>query len=187
MIQGNRVTLRPLDLDEELELCYQWINDLEVTQYLRILGPITRVREREMLERRRDPDKDIMLAVDAEDGTYIGNCGLHGIDRKSRKAELGVMVGDKRYWSKGYGADIVQTLCAFGFVEMNLQRIELGVYSHNARAQRCYEKCGFQVEGRLRRGIWAAGEYRDEIKMSILREEFMARFPERCPEGMVAE
>ncbi len=189
MIHGERVTLRPLDLDEDVELCYQWINDPEITQYLRILGPITRIREREMLQGRDllGEGKDLMLAVDADDGTYIGNCGLHEIDRRARKAELGVMIGDKSYWSRGYGRDIVTTLCAFGFVDMNLQRIALGVYSHNPRAQACYEACGFQHEGRLRRAVYCVGEYRDEIRMAILREEFMERYPERVPEEMVTE
>jgi RimJ/RimL family protein N-acetyltransferase len=184
MIHGERITLRPIDPDEDLERCFGWVNDLEVTHFLGFEGPMTRHTEHEVLARERDPERDIMLAILTEDGTHIGNCGLHRINRPSRKAELGIMIGDKRYWAQGYGTDVVKTLCAFGFVRMNLQRIELGVFSHNPRAQRCYEKCGFRVEGRFRRSIYKAGEYRDEIRMAILREEFAARFPERVPEGM---
>jgi len=184
MIRGERVTLRPIDADEDFERGFGWVNDLEVTQFLGIEGPITRHREREMLARERDPAHDIMLAILTEEGAHIGNCGLHRISLASRKAELGIMLGDKRYWGQGYGTDVVKTLCAFGFVHMNLQRIQLGVFSHNPRAQRCYQKCGFQVEGRFRRSIYKAGEYRDEIRMAILREEFMVQFPERVPEGM---
>ncbi len=186
MIRGERVTLRPIDLDEDTERGFQWVNDLEVTLFLGIEGPITRHREREMLGRERKPEEDIMLAILTEDGTHIGNCGLHRISHVSRRAELGIMIGDKRYWSQGYGSDVVKTLFAFGFVHVKLQRIQPGVFAHNLRAQRCYEKCGFQVEGRFRRSIYKAGEYRDEIRMAILREEFIARFPERVPEGMRA-
>ena len=182
MIRGERVTLRPVDPDSDLERCFHWINDLEVTGFLRMQGPFTRQRERELLARERDPMQDIMLAIEAEDGTHIGNCGLHRIDRRSRLATLGILIGDKRYWSQGYGTDAVKTLCAFGFVEVNLQRIELSVYSHNTRAQRCYEKCGFQVEGRLRRKAYIAGQFRDELRMGVLREEFCELFPERIPE-----
>ena len=182
MIQGERVTLRPVDPDGDLERCCQWVNDLEVTYFMSFQGPITRPRERDMLARERDPERDIMLAIETEDGTHIGNCGLHGIDRESRRATLGIMIGDKRYWSQGYGTDAVKTLCAFGFIEINLQRIELSVYSHNTRAQGCYEKCGFQVEGRLRRKAYIAGQYRDELRMGLLREEFFELFPERIPE-----
>ncbi|MBM3475595.1 MAG: GNAT family N-acetyltransferase [Armatimonadetes bacterium] len=184
MIRGERVTLRPIDADEDAERCFGWVNDLDVTRFLGFEGPLTRHKEHEILARERDPEQDIILAVLTEDGTHIGNCGLHRINLASRKAELGIMLGDKRYWGQGYGTDVVKTLCAFGFVRMNLQRIQLGVFSHNPRAQRCYEKCGFQVEGRFRRSIYKAGEYRDEIRMAILREEFMALFPERVPEGM---
>jgi len=184
MIRGERVTLRPIDAEEDLERCFAWVNDLEVTYFLGIEGPIGRHREREYLASERDPQRGLMFAIVAEDGTHIGNCGLDTGHSPSHKASIGIMIGNKRYWGQGYGTDAIKTLCAFGFVRMNLQRIELGVFSHNPRAQRCYEKCGFKVEGRFRRSIYKAGEYRDEIRMAILREEFMALFPERVPEGM---
>ncbi len=184
MIRGERVTLRPVDPDADLEREFGWANDLEVTRFLGIEGPITRHAKREALAREGDPEKDITLAIVTEDGTHIGNCGFRGIRRVSRTAGLGIMIGDKRYWSQGYGTDVVMTLCAFGFVRMNLQRIALSVASYNPRAQRCYHKCGFRVEGRFRRSIYKAGEYHDEIRMAILREEFIAQFPERVPEGM---
>jgi RimJ/RimL family protein N-acetyltransferase len=184
MIRGERVTLRPVDADQDGERACHWVNDLQVTRFLGFQGPITCHHERELLARERDPERDLMLAIEAEDGTHIGNCGLHRISRQSRKAELGIMIGDKRYWGRGYGTDVVKTLCAFGFVQLSLQRIELGVFSHNPRAQRCYEKAGFRHEGVFRRSIYKAGEYRDEVRMAILREEFIELFPERVPEGV---
>ncbi len=185
MIRGERVTLRPVDPDQDLEACFRWVNDPEVTRHLRHLGPpITRTQERERLARHRDPASEIMLAIESEDGTHIGNCGLIGISPVSRTAGLGIFIGDPLYWSRGYGTDAVRTLCAYGFVELNLQRIALSLNATNERARRCYEKCGFQLEGRLRRADYTEGRYVDELRMGILREEFFERFPERTPEGV---
>jgi len=184
MIRGQRVTLRPVDPERDLEDCYQWFNDLEVTRYLCNVGPpITRTQERDTLNRHRSAPGEF-FAIEAEDGTHIGNCALRRICRVSRTAGVGIAIGDKRYWSRGYGTDAMKTLCAHGFVELNLQRIDLTLHAANERARRCYEKCGFRVEGRLRRAIYSEGEYRDELVMGLLREEFFARFPELKPEGV---
>ena len=84
------------------------------------------------------------------------------------------MVGDKSYWSNGYGSDAVMTLLRFAFEEMNLNRVELGVFEFNERAIACYLKCGFVEEGRRREHYFQEGRYWDIIDMSVLRREFEA-------------
>ncbi len=55
---------------------------------------------------------------------------------------------------------------------MNLHRVSLRVLDYNVRAQRCYEKCGFLVEGRARQERFRDGRWCDEILMAILQHEF---------------
>jgi len=185
MIRGERIALRPVDPEHDLEACFQWFNDPEVTRHLgRVDPPITRTQEREVLARQTDPDRGAFFAIEAEDGTFIGTCAILGIWHRTRTGNVGIAIGDKRYWSRGYGTDALRTLCAYGFVELNLQRIGLRLDATNERARRCYEKCGFQVEGRLRRAAYSQGRYVDELVMGVLREEFFERFPERKPEGV---
>ena len=85
------------------------------------------------------------------------------------------MIGEKAYWSKGYGSDAVATLVRFGFEEMNLNRIELRVFDFNERAQASYRKCGFVEEGRMRQSHYADGAYCDVVVMSVLRDEWVSR------------
>ena len=96
---------------------------------------------------------------------------------------LGIVIGEKDCWGKGYGTDAMLTLCGFGFTQMNLHRIGLRVFPENQRAVTCYEKCGFEHEGRLREAIFKHGEYRDMLLMSILADEFRDKWPERWPTG----
>jgi RimJ/RimL family protein N-acetyltransferase len=93
---------------------------------------------------------------------------------EERKARLGVMIGEKEYWSKGYGTDAMLTFLRFGFDEMNLNRIDLTVFDGNERAKACYRKCGFVEEGRLRQDRYSRGAYSDTLIMGILRDEFYA-------------
>lgn len=86
--------------------------------------------------------------------------------------EVGIFIGDKNYWNKGYGTDAMRILIRFIFEQMNINKIKLNVYEFNPRAVRCYEKCGFKKEGTLRQEIFRDGKYYDQYIMSILREEY---------------
>jgi RimJ/RimL family protein N-acetyltransferase len=85
---------------------------------------------------------------------------------------VGIVIGDKRYWSKGLGTEAMVAILRFAFATMNLRRIYLKVYAYNTRAIRSYEKAGFVREAMLRDDVYSEGSYHDTIVMGMLREEF---------------
>ncbi|MCS6858945.1 MAG: GNAT family N-acetyltransferase [Abditibacteriales bacterium] len=176
MLTGNLINLRALERDD-LERCWTWMNDAEVTQFLAVpQRPISRVEEEKWLENAMTQrDDECVFAITTKDGTHIGNCGLMCIDHVARHAALGIMIGDKDYWGRGYGADAVNVLLRYAFEVLNLNRVYLRVHAYNLRGIRCYEKCGFQHEGRLRQQVYRHGRYWDTLVMGMLREEWESR------------
>jgi RimJ/RimL family protein N-acetyltransferase len=85
---------------------------------------------------------------------------------------VGILIGDKTYWNKGYGTEALKLLLKHGFETLNLNRIFLRVYEDNPRAIHCYEKVGFVHEGRMRQGRFTKGQFVDILFMSVLREEW---------------
>ncbi len=171
MIQGQKTKLRAIERGD-LPVFVRWFNDPEVRQYLLMYMPMSLAEEEKWFERQLEDQNNRVFAIETTDGVHIGNCGLHDFDWKNSKAELGIVIGEKEYWSKGYGSDAVRTLVGFAFGEMNLHRVQLEVYDFNPRALHCYEKCGFQVEGRQREALFRNGSYHDILIMGILREDF---------------
>ena len=92
------------------------------------------------------------LAVDTLDGVHIGNVMYYDLNVRNREAELGIMIGDKGYWGKGYGADIVKTLLTHLFLDIALDRVYLHTLAWNYRAQASFEKAGFKKVRSVRRG-----------------------------------
>ncbi|HEX9680299.1 MAG TPA: GNAT family protein, partial [Anaerolineales bacterium] len=92
-------------------------------------------------------------------------------------AELGIMLGEKTLWGRGYGTDTMRILVRHGFDTLNLNRIFLRVYESNLRAMRVYDRLGFREEGRLRQDHYVDGTYEDTVIMGLLCEEWrsMAR------------
>jgi RimJ/RimL family protein N-acetyltransferase len=87
------------------------------------------------------------FAIETEKGKHIGNCMYYNVDEEKKEAELGIIIGDRHYWDKGYGADAVATLVKRIFAETNLEKVYLHTLESNTRAQRCFQTCGFTVSG----------------------------------------
>ena len=118
-----------------------------------------------------DPSADkVEFAMEA-DGSCIDRCGLYNIDRTARHAELGIGIGDRAYWGHGYGHEAVGLLLDYAFWLRNFRRVWLEVHADNERGIRAYRSCNFVEEGRMRKHVWLAGRYVDNVIMGVLREE----------------
>jgi RimJ/RimL family protein N-acetyltransferase len=181
MPTGKLVRLRAREMTD-LENSIRWINDPEVTCFLggQARYPWSRAEEEDWLRgavlQTKPPEVSLSIETLA-DSRHIGGIGLHKVGAEDRKAELGIMIGEKDCWSRGYGTDAILTLLRFAFDEMNLNRVDLTVHDDNARAIACYRKCGFVEEGRLRQDRYKAGAYHDTLIMGILADEFRALHP----------
>jgi RimJ/RimL family protein N-acetyltransferase len=174
-IEGRLIRLRAVE-PRDADNLYRWINDRDVTRTLMARYPYSMTFEHGWIEgvTKKTGYEDLVCAIETLEGVHIGNCGLHHGRPEDRWSELGIMIGEKEYWNRGYGTDAMLTLVRFGFEQMNLHRIALGVFEFNDRAQAVYTKVGFVEEGRERHAYYQDGRYWDVIRMSILREEWEA-------------
>ncbi len=175
MIIGKRVRLRAMER-EDIPRYVTWLNDQEVRQYLLETIPLSTEQEKRwfdaVLERPRSA-QPLAIEIFTSDGwELVGNIGLQNIEEINRSAEVGVFIGEKKYWSQGYGREAMRLILRFAFDHLNLNRVFLHVYETNPRAIRSYERAGFIHEGRLRQAQFFNGKYVDVLVMSVLREEW---------------
>jgi RimJ/RimL family protein N-acetyltransferase len=177
MLRGDKVVLRAIARKDLLRL-WQFNNDLAVE----IAGggdpPIPQSLERLQAEFDQDAAKGgrdgARFAIEA-DGIMIGQCGLSGFNETDRTTELGIAIGDRAYWGRGYGRDAVRVLVEYAFRYRNMRKVWLRVWGNNERGIRAYQAAGLVEEGRLRQHVWSAGEYVDLVYMGILRDEWRQR------------
>jgi RimJ/RimL family protein N-acetyltransferase len=178
-ITGQRIVLREYVM-EDLPYMREWVNDPEITHYLADSFTFPHsVYETEnflrMMVEGRSENKGFVIA-DKQSYAYLGQIDLHQVDYKNRCASMGIVIGRKEHLNQGYGKEAVALLMQFAFQSLNMNRLELDVYDFNERAYRCYVRCGFREEGRLRQKIYRDGQFRDVIKMAILKEEYEANY-----------
>ena len=151
MIIGSKIILRDKRLADALD-DYTWRTDSELAHL--DAAPLltitfTRYLSDYTSELRYSASTKHPFAIDTLDGKHIGNCVYYGVNEARGEAELGIMIGNRDYWDKGYGADTVTTLVSYIFRQTNLKRIYLKTLDWNGRAQKCFKKCGFTPYGHL--------------------------------------
>ena len=171
---GTSVYLSPICV-EDAPLYTAWLNDMEVLRYLELASQsISLESERGALESlAKRHNYAIILA--AED-RLIGNVGLLDLDSLNRRCEIGIFIGDKSCWGKGYGSEALRLLLGYAFDYLNMRNIMLRVYGHNERAIASYKKIGFTEMGRRRSALRREGREYDVIYMDVLDEEFRRRW-----------
>jgi RimJ/RimL family protein N-acetyltransferase len=122
-------------------------------------------------QRWRESDREDYAIIDVE-GKHLGNCGLRGIDRQRRKAELWIYLGELH--GAGCGTRALQHLLERAFGQLALNKVSLKVFATNPRALSFYAKHGFVQEGVMRHESIHRGHFVDAILMSILSGEFAA-------------
>jgi len=105
-------------------------------------------------------------------GKCIGNAGLDHLSKEDCNATYVIGIWDIENLSKGIGTEATKLILEYAFDILNLHRIDLKVLDYNKRGRRCYEKCGFKVDGILRENAFIEGAYCSDIVMSILENEF---------------
>ena len=175
MIKGTRVRLREKRL-ADASLDYAWKTDTELA-YLDATSPLgipfSRYLSSYAEELRYANARRHCFAIETLDGKHIGNCMYYNVDEDGVEAELGILIGERDYWDKGYGSDAVTALITQLFKETNLKRIYLHTLDGNIRAQRCFQKCGFLPCVRVTR------DGRNFIIMEIRKADWLASAEKR--------
>jgi len=175
MLYGKRIRLRGNERSD-LPKFVEWLNDPDVRSYFSMSLPISQAAEEQWFENMlKRPSEEQSLGIEIKDGDgwrLIGNCGIFDIKWRARSAEVGLFIGDKSCWNKGYGTEVMRLLLRHGFGTLNLNRIFLRVDAENLGGIRAYEKAGFVHEARLRESDFREGKYCDNLIMSVLRSEW---------------
>ena len=130
-------------------------------------------RIKERIEKQKDSRAYRFSLHTLADDKLIGIIGLVP-DETCEDAWLYIAIYERDYLGKGYGTDGMKLIMQYGFLELNLRRISLGLNSYNERALKTYQKAGFQLEGRIRSDVIKDGKRYDGLFMGILREEWIA-------------
>ena len=175
--RGDLVRLAAIDPEESAAAISRFSHDSE---YYRLMDSypcrlFTKEGTKKWIEKELGNEHVIVFAIRTlTDDRLIGDVGLDGLFWNHGDTFLGIGVGDREFWGKGYGSDAMRVVLRYAFTELNLRRVTLNVFEYNPRAIRAYEKLGFQQEGRVRKYLNREGRRWDLVYMGIMKEEWLS-------------
>jgi RimJ/RimL family protein N-acetyltransferase len=167
---GKKCYLSPIDVNDAGKFT-EWLYDLELTKNLTLYNSIINVENEKVFLENLSKEHNYSI-VDLETNELIGNCGFWEVDNLNQTGEVGIFIGNKNFWDKGYGTEALTLLLDYGFKALNLHNIQLKVYDYNKRGIRSYEKIGFKLIGIRRDALYRNMERHNIIFMDILADEF---------------
>ena len=167
---GKKCYLSPIDVNDA-EILTEWLNDMEVLVRIDPYAAVNSLENEKTLLENLSKDHNYSI-IDLETNEIIGYCVFMDIENINQTAEVGIFIGNKKFWNKGYGTEALSLLIDYGFRALNLHNIMLKVFEFNKAAIKSYEKIGFKRIGKRREALHRNLEKHNVIFMDILQKEF---------------
>lgn len=178
LFHGQLIRLVAVNPEKDAELMAKWSQDSEFLRFFDTAParPSLSRNAREWMDQAGTKESEFPFYIRTlADDRPLGYIGLEDVSWSNGDAFVGVGLGDRNDWGKGFGTDAMRVILRYAFSELNLWRVSLNVFEYNPRAIRSYEKIGFTVEGRCRQFLNRDGQRWDLIYMGILKEEWEKR------------
>jgi diamine N-acetyltransferase len=177
-----RLVVRPHRI-ENAEKYHQWENDPDLV-FMNIDDsdrhqPVSLAQVRQYLGRlSRTPryqDSLYYAIYKKDDDSFIGFGMIGNIEPDHRRCKLGITIGEKAEWGKGYAREALEPVIAYCFAELGMNRIVVEIYCFNERSIRLFKSLGFAHEATLRQSVWKRGQPVDDCLLALLRQDWEGR------------
>jgi ribosomal-protein-alanine N-acetyltransferase len=172
-LSGRRVYLREVRPEDVNENYYRWMSDPDVTRFLesRFFPNSLASLRQYATDKQGDRDNVFLAILLHENHRHIGNIKLGPIDWIHRRGEVGILIGEKDCWGKGYAAEAIGLLVDYAFDRLNLHKVTAGCYATNEGSTRTFEKAGFVREGLRKQHCFCEGSYVDVVLLGRVRQK----------------
>lgn len=175
---GERLYLRPLELNDLKGNYTNWLNDPEVSkQNSHHIYPYSKIElEDYICNAYSTRDKLPLAIIDKENDFHFGNISLSDIDFINRRSDWGLVLGETNYWNKGFAKEASFLILKHAFDSLNIRRIYSGTTSENIGGQKLMEAMGMLKEGLRKNHIFKNGKYLDVLDYGMDKKDFYKKF-----------
>jgi len=178
LLTGKKVVLRAFERDD-LKLLHKWENDEEIMRLARsspdhAISMVALEAKYDKVLRGEDFAERAYIIEDKATKKSLGwaSISIHQWTRRATTADVGLAIGEKGFWQKGYGTEVTELLLKEAFEQLNLHRVGWWTFADNTASIALAKKMGFKEEGRVRDSVFFDNKYHDSVVLGILKEEY---------------
>ena len=168
-LRNEMVSLSAL-LPEDTGQLFVWMNDVDAARLDLAYRPTDWMAFKAWMDELPRTNTQILFAIrKLFEPQIVGFVIFKNIQFVHRSAEIGLRIGAEVERGKGYGKRALSLALNYAWNHLNLHRVSLTVFAHNARAIAAYRAVGFEDEGRMKDAAFIDGEWVDVVVMAALR------------------
>lgn len=171
-IEGEKCYLRSLEISDCLKAYVTWMNDDNINAYLESrFKSWTESDIKDYIVKMEESKSDYLLGIfDRKSDTHIGNIRIGSIHSYHRFASIGIIIGEKTFWGKGYATEAIELAVNYAFSDLKLHKVTAGSYDENEASIKAFENCGFKREGLLENQYYNGENYTDLVLLGKINE-----------------
>lgn len=175
-IKGDRIYLKELTEKDVTSRYVNWLNDQTINRYLESRFEKWNIAKLKKYVRNISCNPQyLFLAIITNNHKHIGNIKIGPINNIHKFTDIGILIGDKDEWNKGYATEALKLTISFIFSKLKLNKIIAGVYAANSASINIFKKCGFSVESVKKAQYIFQDRYTDSIVLSLFNREYGKR------------
>ncbi len=173
IILCERIYLKMLSFEDSLSEYLKWVNDIEIMRFTESRGANYTAEKLKEYVISMTNDHNILFGIFLKDSNkHIGNIKLGNINPIHKNADIGIIIGEKKLWGKGYASEAIENLSEYAFKELNLKKVKAGMYANNTGSLKAFKKAGFKECGRMKDDAFFEGDFVDGILVEMVNEGY---------------
>jgi RimJ/RimL family protein N-acetyltransferase len=171
-LEGKRIYLRELKQEDVTASYLGWMNDPRITRFTDSRGQHYSLEslKRYVADKQKSKNEEFLSIIIKQEKRHIGNIKLGPVNLADNHADIGILIGDREYWGKGYATEAIGLVKKYAFEHLGLHRLTAGSVSSNQGSIKAFLKNGFEIEGIRRQHVRIDGSYVDGILLGLLND-----------------
>ena len=172
-LTSNRIILRPLNIYDDIKRYYSWLKDPSITEFLEVRHlHMSKNKIIDFIHNQYNSPNNILFGIFVKDtNEHIGNIKIGPINFTYLRTELGIIIGEKNFWKKGFASEAINMIEEYCFNNLKLNRITASICSPNIASIKTFKKCNYKIEGVLKKFWIINHKFADEIIMAKYNEK----------------
>ena len=172
VVKGNRLVLKILYPENVTQSYLDWMRDEDIIQFMECREKTYELEDlKDYAKRVAESHNDFLFGIyTSDDNVHIGNIKIGEINQLHKFGNLGLIIGEKKYWGKGYGTVAIKLATEYAFNKLHLNKLIAGIYGNNTGCCKAFIKAGYNEVGRLKKHRLHKDEYVDQIIMEKLND-----------------
>lgn len=173
ILQTDKIYLQLLSEENASSEYAEWMNDYEVNRFLESRWKYqTADSVLDFVRYINKSENDILFGIFLKnENKHIGNIKIGNINWIHRNADIGLLIGDRNFWGKGFASDAIKLITIYAFKSLNLHKLIAGIYKGNEGSYKAFLKAGWSDIGIMKEHRFFEGNYVDEYLVEILSDQ----------------